>query len=431
MAGRGGADRSAGGCNCSNISVMQLFHELKQQFPALPDKLVSDCANTHCHDRTLCTQLLRRAAGEMTQAAYPAQALRRAPDPPASSPPQRPTTLHFAPASHSRPSRHAPPPPLPLPPIAQETIEEQYPVNLSLDLNCSSGHSRNPLRTSVNVTVRTPVGSPLQPAAAAHHQSGATAANLLPRHQQPVSHHQQVQGFQSRLHITVSPSSASGPQTSLLTQPRRPRSYYGPLIPEPPITPTRVARAESLPDVLADLAPEQANTVKRQLERKHRLECELEAERSRLRAMQREVCALEGPAVSQGPGRALILKQEIQTLQSQCVVLAQRVDQYTGDRIPLCETSEEFYQNIYTGQQLHMPSVRRRRREPPPRPPPPRPLGISEATPWTCHLCTFRNHPLLNKCEQCEMPCILRVTAGEDIHIHVTPGHDFIRSWVV
>lgn len=75
----------------------------------------------------------------------------------------------------------------------QETIEEQYPVNLSLDLNCSSGHSRNPLRTSVNVTVRTPVGSPLQPAAAAHHQSGATAANLLPRHQQPVSHHQQVQ----------------------------------------------------------------------------------------------------------------------------------------------------------------------------------------------------------------------------------------------
>jgi Zn-finger in Ran binding protein and others len=25
---------------------------------------------------------------------------------------------------------------------------------------------------------------------------------------------------------------------------------------------------------------------------------------------------------------------------------------------------------------------------------------------WTCSVCTFRNHPLLNKCEQCEMPNI-------------------------
>lgn len=75
----------------------------------------------------------------------------------------------------------------------QETIEEQYPVNLSLDLNCSSGHSRNPLRTSVNVTVRTPVGSPLQPAAAGHHQTSSPASTSLPHHQHPVSHHQQIQ----------------------------------------------------------------------------------------------------------------------------------------------------------------------------------------------------------------------------------------------
>ena len=26
--------------------------------------------------------------------------------------------------------------------------------------------------------------------------------------------------------------------------------------------------------------------------------------------------------------------------------------------------------------------------------------------PWTCNMCTFQNHPLLNKCEQCEMPLL-------------------------
>lgn len=27
----------------SRISVMQMFHELKQQFPTVPDQVVSDC----------------------------------------------------------------------------------------------------------------------------------------------------------------------------------------------------------------------------------------------------------------------------------------------------------------------------------------------------------------------------------------------------
>lgn len=30
--------------------------------------------------------------------------------------------------------------------------------------------------------------------------------------------------------------------------------------------------------------------------------------------------------------------------------------------------------------------------------------------PWTCNMCTFQNHPLLNKCEQCDMP--LQSTSG-------------------
>ncbi|KAI8439682.1 hypothetical protein MSG28_013376 [Choristoneura fumiferana] len=42
------------------------------------------------------------------------------------------------------------------------------------------------------------------------------------------------------------------------------------------------------------------------------------------------------------------------------------------------EDTDNFYNNIYTGQ----------------RPP----------ASWQCHMCTFRNHPLLDKCEQCDMP---------------------------
>lgn len=30
-----------------------------------------------------------------------------------------------------------------------------------------------------------------------------------------------------------------------------------------------------------------------------------------------------------------------------------------------------------------------------------------EGPKWNCHMCTFQNHPLLDKCEQCEMPRIL------------------------
>lgn len=30
---------------------------------------------------------------------------------------------------------------------------------------------------------------------------------------------------------------------------------------------------------------------------------------------------------------------------------------------------------------------------------------------WTCSVCTFRNHPALGKCEQCEMP---RISLGTD-----------------
>lgn len=54
------------------------------------------------------------------------------------------------------------------------------------------------------------------------------------------------------------------------------------------------------------------------------------------------------------------------------------------------EESSNFYRNIYTGQR--------------------------PSSSWQCHMCTFRNHPLLDKCEECEMPRILVGTSPPRTH---------------
>jgi hypothetical protein len=74
------------------------------------------------------------------------------------------------------------------------------------------------------------------------------------------------------------------------------------------------------------------------------------------------------------------------------------------------DIQEDFYHNIYTGQRgpLHIEGGPRSRR-PEGRYTQP-PLGAfqdNEGPKWNCHLCTFLNHPDLDKCEQCEMPRIL------------------------
>ncbi|XP_018046919.1 PREDICTED: TGF-beta-activated kinase 1 and MAP3K7-binding protein 2 isoform X1 [Atta colombica] len=199
---------------------------------------------------------------------------------------------------------------------------------------------------------------------------------------------------------------------------------------------------------LCQVEEHQKKLVAEQLARKERLAKELRAEKGRLEAMKKEVQALTRPDPLISPQELKRkLKTEIYMLQVECDRLAIEVDQWSDRRVPLGETNEEFYQGIYTGQSLPTrPSNLQ-----PPRLPSQPPAWRSEQPAndndreerdepsWVCTMCTFDNHPLMNKCEECDMPRLLnRSSAGEtqDIHIRVTHHHNFsprhiVHSWVV
>ncbi|KAG8237081.1 hypothetical protein J437_LFUL005188 [Ladona fulva] len=148
--------------------------------------------------------------------------------------------------------------------------------------------------------------------------------------------------------------------------------------------------------------------------------------------------------------RVHTLRQEIQVLQEECRKMTDEVDLYSDIQVPLGETNEEFYKNIYTGQHgwvllpplnaqshasqnfsgpdntdhLSRESSGRNRNDPTspgmhiPRNLPGERVREStdeglqsglggEGPNWTCSMCTFHNHPALDKCEQCEMPRII------------------------
>lgn len=64
-------------CSCSNIAIMQLFHEMKQKFPTVPDHVVSDLVTANCHNRPACIDSLEKAVLGTPAAvqAYPSQSI--------------------------------------------------------------------------------------------------------------------------------------------------------------------------------------------------------------------------------------------------------------------------------------------------------------------------------------------------------------------
>ncbi|XP_072945212.1 uncharacterized protein Tab2 [Epargyreus clarus] len=178
-------------------------------------------------------------------------------------------------------------------------------------------------------------------------------------------------GFEGHVTVTVSPST---------TRPTRRRA------PPPPQTQHPPSRIESpRPTRTAPEPPGyDRSLIERQRERLSRLASALAQEKGRLAQLTKETQILA--AAPPTPSATQRLKDHVERLRDECDTLAKRLEM-TGTET---DDSNSFYSNIYTGQ----------------RPP----------SSWQCHMCTFRNHPLLDKCEECDMPRIFVGTSPATTH---------------
>ncbi|CAK1555570.1 unnamed protein product [Leptosia nina] len=307
--------------------------------------------------------------------------------------PQRPNTLNFIkPAPDIAFSENINPENYqtvsPTPPVEKIDKESKsspykqerggYPLNLSVNVNCHMDLSRgyeswldyeSPRAiTSVNLTVCTPT------------------SNMA----SPVRENNEDGGFEGHVTVTVSPSTTRPkrrapppPQTSHIDSPRPTRAA-----PEPPNT--------------------DRSLIERQKERLSRLAAALAQEKGRLAQLNRETQILAAPTPSALTSARL--RDHVERLRDECDMLAKRLE--LGSRaprvlpVPEIDDAGNFYSNIYTGQR---PSAS-----------------------WQCHMCTFRNHPLLDKCEECDMPRIFVVRSPDGITVRLMPGRrKIVRSWVL
>ncbi|XP_076249902.1 TAK1-associated binding protein 2 isoform X2 [Rhynchophorus ferrugineus] len=304
-------------------------------------------------------------------------------------------------------------------------------VNLSLNVNCQMGLVQSPTKpkctakveltptqpwlnpnpflndpstsprsfTSVNLTLRPPSSTPQDPIDITSQNSSLTYST---------SSFDRQKGLQSRLQITVGPGNSS----SVSSVRARPRSFH---MEDSPAVDTPL-RAGSLND-LAVINSEPPVLMKQQA-RIDNMRVELRTANTKLVIMRQEVNELEKKRQQAAERRTVAeiekqLQKEIKHLTVQCKQLAELFD-------------KEFYENIYTGptgplvtQPFNNPRPQMTRRLPPNRllyQAPHLPIQEIEGPKWNCSLCTFLNHPDLDKCEQCEMP---RVYHGRNSYLAV------------
>ncbi|XP_034951597.1 TGF-beta-activated kinase 1 and MAP3K7-binding protein 2 isoform X3 [Chelonus insularis] len=234
------------------------------------------------------------------------------------------------------------------------------------------------------------------------------------------------------------------PITPSIAQPKFSLSLNTSINKEPPISsPSKQPVIDVNLLTLNNVPKHQKQLVTEQYIRKEKLAKELKIEKGKLAAMKKELETLSkprDPLVSlQELGKRL--RSEIYQLRLECNLLADEVDQRSDPTVPFGETNEEFYQGIYTGQVLNLPAFTTSSTLPPPLPSVPPALepdrndnhyvdndNNKDGPSWICEMCTFDNHPLMDTCEQCDMPRFPSLEAqGEtrDIHIRVTHHHNF------
>ncbi|XP_051154689.1 TGF-beta-activated kinase 1 and MAP3K7-binding protein 2 isoform X2 [Leptopilina boulardi] len=532
-----------GECTCSKIAIMQLFHELKQQFPTLSDHIVAECIAQEGHNKETCARSLRE-----TQERRPSPGAFPPPGPnqeqlrgvtmnqeqvaiilPATqTQPNRPGTLDIG--SNRRLINCTRVPPINYTQIdansgayqevfANATEPSGFEVNVNVackPVKNTEPHSnycepyivnlpteQNRSFTSVSLTLRPPSSEPQAPIDIRSQRSSLTysTSSSNPR------------GFQSRVQISIGPGNVGTVAAARIRPPMGPTRPSS-LLPSgqyssvrrtaglPTGPPSQLSRptmtmsapttplvgpsgvnlhssATSLPTTpigsqsnesmastsnddrliatnqdLSLISENQRQLIAEQLERKNRLAREVEAEKGRLESMKKEIELLLRPFDSTMSPEAYKqqLQREIFQLQVECNKMANEIDQNSEPGVAVNESNEEFYRGIYTGQPFGPRPVL----IPPPLPtePPAWQVPINRAgnhhhhhhpeerdgPSWVCRMCTFKNHPLMKRCEQCDLLRIIppsNLTSGEtqDIHIRVTHHHNFsprtVHSWVV
>ncbi|XP_074030581.1 TAK1-associated binding protein 2 isoform X2 [Leptinotarsa decemlineata] len=245
--------------------------------------------------------------------------------------------------------------------------------------------------TSVNLTLRPPTSTPQNPIDITSQNSSLTYST---------SSFDSQKGLESRLQITVGPGGGSVASVRV-----RPKSYHPQEQQQQEVVPVR---AGSLNDLAVSSQPP---VILKQEARIERLRIELNTEKAKLVIMKQEVADLEKNRLEKLADIEMEkqLTMEIRHLRRQCKVL--ELD------------GEAFYNNIYTGPQGPLtfgsppllpprlrPQTRSRLQYPGPHP------ADIEGPKWNCGICTFLNHPILDKCEQCEMPRIVHGTKPEAVN---------------
>ncbi|KAL3272751.1 hypothetical protein HHI36_014212 [Cryptolaemus montrouzieri] len=305
-------------------------------------------------------------------------------------------------------------------------------VNLSFNVNCSMDVIRSPISprrtsvlqvtpetpwlpestsprsyTSVNLTLRPPSSQPQPPIDITSQNASLTYST---------SSFDSQKGLQSRLQITVGPSGGNVAASRV-----RPRSsdFDAPDATTNKFDVPVVGSSNEMVEV------KESPVIIKQQARIEKLRIELASEKTRLVILRKEVADLQNKT---GQSFAEVQRQELKCkiahLRYQCQKLGHDLNDLT---------EPDFYNNLYRGQTLEIDDYRinprTRGRHP----------GTNSIDPdgpkWSCNICTFLNHPELNKCEQCDMPRLIHVSAapGDNIHIHVTPriSRRIVRSWLL
>ncbi|XP_031629220.1 probable basic-leucine zipper transcription factor N isoform X2 [Contarinia nasturtii] len=400
-------------CSCTKISIMHLFHEMKQKFPTVPDNVVCEFVSQNCHDRLACIDGLEDYPNSAN--VYPA-ALRNQPiKKKASNCNQQRQTIGLSILANTvakenaipniaksvqvnipntlnsnnlncctqpvnRPTRQAPPPPTTSSPHQQQkSTPNLHQPNLNLSVNvivsgsarqtkpqqplshCSfTLHQPNNNNSNSDKNKKTKITSTTHTNSNMPTRTTETDNNVdIPSLRYTSNSYDADIGYQSRLEITVAGTNS---RLSNENNEQHMKNTGNCISLRRTCETTSTGKERYFPNLIGSSEfIRETKIVHHQILCKQKLVLELEKDRKRLERMQRELLAIQAPLPH---GGLTALNFEIEELQKNCRLLAQQVEE--SGPYALGETNEAFYRNIHTGQQQQRQPLRPHRPAPPP-----------------------------------------------------------------